>query len=285
VTVKVGASGQISIANPVGNTQVIIDIVGYYDGQPGDGYNPVDPARILDSRPAPNTVGPFSTPWGPNTTRQVTVTGAAGVPANADAVVLNATVTNTTAHGFLTIWPNGQAQPTASSLNWAPGQTIPNAVTVKVGTGGQVSVFNQVGNANVIFDVVGYFTAGTGHLFHPVNPARVLDTRPAPNQVGPYTTPWPAATNRDVQISGNGGVPAGAAAALLNVTVTGGTDTSFLSVWPAGQPAPLVSSLNWVPGQTIPNSVTTKLSAGGAVTMRNFAGTVHVIADTNGWYG
>ena len=285
VTVKVGAGGQVSVANPVGNANVIVDLVGYYDGLPGDGYTPLDPARILDSRPAPNSVGPFATPWGAGTTRQVTVTGAAGVPANADAVVLNATVTGTTAAGFLTIWPNGQPQPVASSLNWAPGQTIPNAVTVKVGAGGQVSVFNASGDANVIFDVVGYFAAGTGHLFHPLNPARVLDTRPPPNQVGPFTSPWPAATNRDVQIGGNGGVPATAAAALLNVTVTGGTAGSFLSVWPAGQPAPLVSSLNWVPGVTIPNSVTTKLNAAGAITIRNAEGTVDVIADTNGWYG
>lgn len=285
VTVMVGATGAVSVFNQAGHADVIIDVVGYYDDEPGAGLTPLTPSRILDSRPSPNSVGPFSTPWGAGTTRQVTVTGAAGVPANADAVVLNATVTGATANGFLTIWPNGQARPRASSLNWAPGQTIPNASTVKVGTGGQVSVFNAVGNANVIFDVVGYFTPGAGHLFHPVNPARMLDTRPPPNQVGPYTTPWPAAVNRDVQISGNGGIPANAAAALLNVTVTDGTNHSFLSIWPAGQAAPLVSSLNWAPGITIPNSVTTKLNAAGAITVRNHAGTTHVIADVAGWYG
>jgi len=100
----------------------------------------------------------------------------------------------------------------------------------------------------VIFDVVGYFATGTGHLFHPLTPARVVDTRPPPSQVGPFSSPWPAATNRDVPISGNSGVPAGAAAALTNVTDTGGTADSYLSVWPAGLAAPLASSLNWAPG-------------------------------------
>ncbi|HVL02953.1 MAG TPA: hypothetical protein VM386_00815 [Acidimicrobiales bacterium] len=87
-------------------------------------------------------------------------------------------------------------------------------------------------------------------------------------------------------IAGNGGVPAtGATAALLNVTVTGASATGFLTVWPSGQAAPLASSLNWVAGRTIPNSVTTKLGAGGAISVRNANGDVHVIADAAGWCG
>ena len=135
-------------------------------------------------------------------------------------------------------------------------------------------------------DVVGSFAPGTGGLSHPVNPTRVLDSRPAPNQVGPFNTPWGPNTTRDVPIAGNGGVPAtGATAALLNVTVTGASATGFLTVWPSGQAAPLASSLNWVAGRTIPNSVTTKLGAGGAISVRNANGDVHVIADAAGWCG
>ena len=64
------------------------------------------------------------------------VGGVSGIPADADAVVLNVTVTDTTGGSFLTLWPAGQTKPTASNLNWTPGLTIPNAVTVKLGTGG-----------------------------------------------------------------------------------------------------------------------------------------------------
>ena len=42
----------------------------------GSAFHPLTPTRILDSRPAPNKVGPFDTPWAPGTTRDVTVTGA-----------------------------------------------------------------------------------------------------------------------------------------------------------------------------------------------------------------
>jgi hypothetical protein len=89
-------------------------------------------------------------------TRDVIVTGGS-VPGGAEAVLLNVTVTNTTVPSFLTIWPNGSAQPLASSLNWVAGQTIPNAVTVKVGTSGKILVYNPGGSVDVIADVGGWY--------------------------------------------------------------------------------------------------------------------------------
>jgi hypothetical protein len=284
VTVRVGAGGNVSVFNQTGIADVIIDVVGYYQANSGGGFTSLSPARISDSRPAGPQAGPYGTPWAAGDTREVTVAGVGGVPAGADAVVLNVTVTATTAAGFLTVWPSGQPMPVASSLNWAPNQTIPNAVTVKVGTGGRVSVFNQAGNADVIVDVVGSFAPGSGQLFHPLSPARMLDSRPAPNQVGPYNTPWGQGAARDVQVTG-GSVPAGAGAALMNVTVTATTDSSWLTVWPTGQPKPLASSLNWGAGQTIANAVTAKLSATGAISIGNATGSTDVIADIAGWYG
>ena len=284
VTVKVGAGGKILVFNAVGSANVIVDVVGFYDAIPGDGFTALSPARILDSRPAGPQVGPYGVPWGPNQSREVTVAGVGGVPAGADAVVLNVTVTGTTGAGYLTIWPAGQAQPVASSLNWAPGQTIPNAVTVKVGAGGKISVFNAVGSANVIVDVVGSFAPGTGLPFHPLAPVRIQDSRPG-SPVGPYATPWGPGISRNVQVTGAGGVPSGASAVLVNLTATGTTAGSYLTVWPAGAAAPLASSLNWAAGATIPNSVTSKLGPTGGISVRNAAGDVHVLVDTAGWYG
>ena len=78
--------------------------------------------------------------------------------ATASAVALNVTVTGPTAPSHLTIWPTGQAMPTASNLNFVAGQTVPNHVVVKLGSGGSLNVLNNSGNAHVIVDVVGWYS-------------------------------------------------------------------------------------------------------------------------------
>ncbi len=278
-TVRVGSSGRLSVFNAAGSADVIFDVVGYYDGQPGAGFTSLPPARVSDSR-AGAQVGAYDTPWSPGQTRDVAVAGVGGVPAGADAVVANVTVTGPTATGFLTIWPTGQARPQTSSLNWVAGQTIANAVTVMVGTGGKVSVFNNSGQVDVIVDVVGYFDAGTGQLFHPLAPTRIQDSRSG----GPLLGPWAPQVTRDLQVAGAGGVPTGATAVLSNVTVTSTTAWSFLTVWPDGLAEPPTSSLNWTPGQTNANAASTKLGS-GRVSIKNAAGNVDVILDVAGWYG
>ncbi|MBI5089537.1 MAG: hypothetical protein HZB15_11960 [Actinobacteria bacterium] len=136
----------------------------YASAAPGDvvtnSFVPVAPVRILDTRPAPENVGGFTGPLATGQTHSFQVTGVAGVPANATAVVMNMTVTATTGSSFLTVYPAGATRPTASNLNWAAGTTIPNLVTVKIGAGGQVSIFNLSGEAHVIADVAGYYIPG-----------------------------------------------------------------------------------------------------------------------------
>ena len=284
VTVKLGAAGKISIFNLSGDVNVIADVAGYYDAIPGDGFTSLAPARVLDSRPPPSQVGPFSTPWTGGIKRDVAVGGLGNVPLDADAVVLNVTVTDTTGSSYLTMWPTGAAQPTASSLNWTAGVTIPNAVTVKLGTLGRVSVFNLSGNVNVIIDVAGYYKSGTGKSFHALAPGRVLDSRPPPSQVGPFSTPWTDGVSRDVSVGGLAGVPVTADAVVLNVTVTDTTGSSFLTIWPVGVAQPTASSLNWTAGVTIPNAVTVKLGTAGKVSVFNLSGNVNVITDVAGYF-
>src|SRR6185503_18103293 len=134
-------------------------------------------------------------------------------------VVLNATVTNATGGSYMTVWPSGSPQPVASSMNWGPADTKANAATVKVGAAGKVSVFNAVGTVDIIFNVVGYFTAGSGSRFFPLSPARVLDSRPGEDAPDAYTTPWSAGPGsvRPVTLAGVGGVSANPAAVLANL--------------------------------------------------------------------
>ncbi len=139
-------------------------VLHYAAAAPGDvvqnSFVPVSPTRILDTRPAPENVGGFVGPLTSGQTHTFQVTGVAGVPANATAVVMNMTVDATTGSSFLTVFPAGTTRPTASNLNWTAGVTIPNLVTVKLGTAGKVSVYNLNGNAHVLADVAGYYVPG-----------------------------------------------------------------------------------------------------------------------------
>jgi len=108
-------------------------------------------------------------------TLELLVSGVAGVPVDADAVVLNVTAVDARAPGFVTVYPCGQPRPQASNLNYTAGQTIPNLVIAKPGNGGKVCMFSPA-TVDLVADVSSYFPAGSG--FAPIpNPTRVLDTR------------------------------------------------------------------------------------------------------------
>ena len=202
-------------------------------------------------------------------------------------VVLNVTVTNPTVAGFVTIFPTGAAKPVASNLNFVPGQTVPNLVEVKLGTGGKVSAFNNAGTTDLIFDVAGWIgpegedtTAG---LYHPLQPARLLDTRDGTGASGPG--PVGGGSTITLQVTGAGGVPAtGVSAVALNLTATAPTTNTFVTAFPADASKPLASNLNPAAGQTVPNRVIVKVSASGAIKLFNNGGSVHLIVDVSGWY-
>jgi hypothetical protein len=86
---------------------------------------------------------------------QVTGAGKDPVPSDASTVVLNVTGTDATAAGYVTVWPCGETQPLASSLNLVPGVTSPNAVITQIGNGGKVCLYTQAG-AHLIADITGY---------------------------------------------------------------------------------------------------------------------------------
>jgi len=84
------------------------------------------------------------------------------VPASATAVVLNVTVTNTTATSYLTAYPASlTSPPIVSDLNWTQGDTVPNLVVVNVSSTGQIALYNPVGSTDVTVAVLGYYTGGS----------------------------------------------------------------------------------------------------------------------------
>ena len=245
-------------------------------------YHALPPERILDTR---DGTGGVAGPVGPGAAVSVLVAGRGGVPAmGVSAVVMNVTVTQPTAAGFLTLFPNGTSLPLASNLGFTPGQNVPNLVVVKLGADGRVGTYNSAGNTHVIFDVAGWFSTDAGAVagrYRPLVPARILDTR---NGTGGGVRLGPGAS-LDLQVAGAGGVPAtGVDAAVLNVVATQTTATSFVTVYPTGSPQPLVSNLNFDAGDTVANRAMVKLGAGGRVTIYNLAGGADIVVDVGGWY-
>jgi hypothetical protein len=251
--------------------------------QGGPQFHPLTPTRIVDSR---DGTGTPRHPWSGGETRALPATGVGGVPAShVSAIVANVTVTDASSASHLTVWPTGQPMPTASSVNFEPGQTVANHVTVGVGTGGDVSVFNNAGSTAVIVDVLGYYddgTVGGGSAYVATTPTRLLDTR---DGTGGLPGSFGAKLERDLTVAGGSSpVPAGATAVVLNVTGVFPSDDTHLTVWPSGQPAPLASSLNLPRGGVVANLVTVKVGTGGKVRIRNNAGDVNVVADVVGYF-
>ena len=132
-------------------------------------------------------------------------------------------------------------------------------------------------------DVAAAMGVTFGSSYHPLSPARVLDTRNgagvAAGAVGPEGT-------INLKVTGVGGVPAsGVTAVALNMTVTNASGpASFLTVWPRGAPRPLASNLNFSAGVSVPNLVMASVGPDGNVSIFNHRGTVDVVADVQGWY-
>ncbi len=249
-------------------------------------YRPLTPARILDTRVGGQTVDHRFEGEGiraPGSTVQLQVSDRGGVPAGASAVALNVTVAGAQGDGYVTVWPCDSAQPNASSLNFADGQTVANAVIAKVGAGGLVCLYVAEGSTELLADVTGYFP--TGSAYTSLTPARLLDTRPGTSTVDgvqPAKDAVAASKVVELPVLGRGGVADDATAVVLNVTVTGPEGRGYVTVYPCGAASPNASSLNFVAGQTVPNAVIAKVGAGGKVCLYVAESATQLIADVTG---
>jgi hypothetical protein len=167
VITPVGSDGKILVYNgSTKATSVVVDVVGYYSAASTSAYVPTAPARLLDTRDASWTDGPL--PAGDY------IYLAPFVPVEPDITgfVLNATVTETTGNGNLTVSPdpNTLAQyqppstavwptkPSASTLNWTKGETVANLVQASAGANGVDDFWNSgSGDIALVVDAFGYY--------------------------------------------------------------------------------------------------------------------------------
>lgn len=264
------SGGKVTVYNSAGCTHVLIDVVGYTRTDTGNGFTPISPARVKDTRTGLGGGGAL----GAGRTQTLSLAGIGGVPLAVDAVALNVTVVDPTATGYLTVSPTGTTRPEASNINFAAGATIANLVVAKLGTAGSIDLFNAAGDAHVLVDVFGYY-ASSGDTFVPIAPVRVFDVR--------NTGAFDGDERRDVQITGQA-VPANATAVAINVTAVDPTATGYLTVFPSGQSQPGSSNLNFTAGRTMAGLAVVKLGAGGRLSIYNSAGRTGVLVDVAGYF-
>jgi hypothetical protein len=123
-----------------------------------------------------------------------------------------------------------------------------------------------------------------GASFYPLTPCRVGDTR-KPN--GPLDGPalQPNAT-RSFDVAGVCGIPAGAVAISVNLTVTNVGAQGELVVFPAGVSRPNTSAISFRAGRTRANNAVVSLSTSNTTfsVFNNSASSLDFILDVNGYF-
>jgi uncharacterized delta-60 repeat protein len=263
---------------------VVIRLNATTSAPPG-AFVPLLPTRILDTRTG-NGAPKQAVAAGGSVSLQVG--GRGGVPAvGVEAVALNVTAVSPSRSGYLTVYPSGSARPTVSNLNHSAGATTPNLVTVPVGDGGQIVLYNgSAGTTHLIADVAGYYLGGVPSApgaFTSLSPNRILDTRAG---LGAAMQPVPAGGTLSLNVAGAGGVPlTGASSVVINTTATNQAGPGYLTIFPSGTIRPTSSNLNFYAGRTRANLATVRLGSDGKLNFYNgSSGTVDLVGDVAGYY-
>ena len=248
----------------------------------GSDYTPITPVRVLDTRNGIGTGG-TTTPVGAGKTLTLKVAGVGQIPTNATAVALNFTATDETVGGHLTVYPAGNTVPATSTLDYGKNQNIANTAIVTVGQNGEIELDNaSTGTADFIADASGYFTATKTDGYQSLGPVRLLDTR---TSTGGHDAPLTATDPVKLKVAGVGGVPADAKAVVLNLTVATPTAAGYIKAYPDGGAVPVVSNVNFVADQTIPNAAIVPVGADGDIDIAlTGAGSARMVVDVNGYF-
>ncbi|MBF4591163.1 hypothetical protein [Curtobacterium sp. VKM Ac-1395] len=236
------------VVTPAGAAQAAAPLTGR--------YTPVETSRVYAG-----SVGTKPT--------VVPISGKAGVPSNARAVVLNVEVKSPTAAGYVRVTPAG-SDPQVVTQAFTRGGSISNLTTVKL-SGGRVQVKLSAGAAQVYFDVSGYYADGRGSTYTPVTNSRVFGAT-----VGTDPTEVPL-TGPDAA-----GVPSDATAVAVNVGVQSQTADGYVRVTSAGHDAQVAAQV-YRADTPVSNLVIVGLS-GGAAQVKVSAGTATVYMDVTGYY-
>jgi hypothetical protein len=244
-------SGEAVSVYVTDTTNVVLDIDGYFApvGSSTLAFYPLSPCRVADTR---NADGPLGGPYlagGQERDFPVLNATSCNIPNNAQAYSLNFTaIPKSGGLSYLTVWPQGESKPLASTLNDQTGTIIANAALIAAGTGGGVAAYPS-DNTDLVIDINGYFApAGSGGLsLYTVPPCRTLDTRHSTGAFNGELNPPAEVLDSPCDVWST------AHAYVMNATVVPPGQLGYLTLWADGQPQPLVSTLNAIDGAITSN--------------------------------
>lgn len=268
--VGIGGDGKIAVFS-LAPAPAILDVTGWFvptttssEGR----FVAIAPTRALDTRTAPR-LAPLAAG------ETLTVPLPAGVPADAAAVAMTVTATESVAAGFVSVAPAGVEEVATSVVNTdRPLQTRASGTIVGVTPDG-VDVFSLNGG-HVIVDITGWFTpdtaddSGDGLFVAEAVPRRLLDTRGGD----------PVWRGNRVEI---GNVAPNASALALNVTIVSPFTPGFVTAHPARSAMPPTSTVNGPTTTEVAAALSVVPASTAGVALFSSGGT-DVLADLFGWF-
>ena len=273
VVISVGC-GNLQIMSSNSSAGVAIDMVGYYPARSGANIQTPTESRIADTR---SGFGGGSGPVRAGVVRTFQIAGRGGVAVGAKAAALNLTAIDPSGGGHLRVYPDGAPMPNTSIANYIPGMTKAAFTVVDLPPNGRIDVYSADETIDLTIDAFAYYPTSSNLVTG--TPVRILDTR--------HGGTLAANTARNIQVTGLAGVPADAQAVLVTVTsihTATSTGGGNLRIYPAGQPLPNVSTLNYVsPTSEVANFTIVKPGVNGQMTLYSAGSAIDVAVDVLGY--
>ncbi|WP_030172022.1 fibronectin type III domain-containing protein [Spirillospora albida] len=296
--IRLTSTGKLTLTNTGPNpVDVRIAVRGYFldasATQAATEYHPLNAAYIYDSRPGIGPADGPKTPLASKTPITLQVTGKAGIPATGvDSVAINIAALGATTNAGLSLWADGESDPTSSTLLYTAGENNSLTDIVRVGTGGRIRLVNHGANPiNVAIAVRGYFKKTTttdtdGAGFEAVEPKTLLRTDSGVGTPGGTTTPLAARASLTFTATSATSTP------MQRISAVAGSLTAFqpaatgsLSITPTGGTEAKLGTLQFMKGETSQLTDIVRPGTDGKLTVTNHSdSTVHVQFSIRGYF-
>lgn len=156
--VPVAADGTICL-QATATTHVLVDLTGYFSTDGSFQLTPLNPVRLLDTRSTQKAVNPLTggKRLAGGKVATLKVAGLRGVPADAKAVTINVTGTDSLVDGYVTVFPCGR-RPEVSNLNVGPSRpAIANGAMVGLSAKGELCIFSMH-PTHLVIDISGVWS-------------------------------------------------------------------------------------------------------------------------------